>query len=123
MGLPRLRVRGDLAHLVRKGAVCEVGERDRLEHRAEVGPKRDPDVTELLGADWGFEHTVRRNLARVVAALASFDLPAEVAGRVREQAAEMVAALDAGPKTLGWRMRSRVGERIRWYQVPEEARQ
>jgi hypothetical protein len=24
------------------------------------------------------------------------------------------------PKTLGWRMRSRIGKRVRWYQIPEE---
>lgn len=79
-------------------------------------------LTELLGADWGFEHTVRRSLDRVVAALAAFDLPPEVPDAVRRRADEMLAALDAGNKTLTWRMRSSVGERIRWYQVPEEGR-
>jgi hypothetical protein len=95
--------------------------RDLVALVADVSPDL-PYVVGLLGADWGFEHTVRRNLARVVADLGRYEPPEAVADRVRTHAAELVAALDAGPKTMGWRMRSRVGERVRWYEEPEEAR-
>jgi hypothetical protein len=27
---------------------------------------------------------------------------------------------DAAPKSFKWRLRSKVGERLRWYEVPEE---
>jgi hypothetical protein len=29
-------------------------------------------------------------------------------------------AADATPKTLRWKLRSKVGERKRWYELPEE---
>jgi len=28
--------------------------------------------------------------------------------------------IDAAPKSLRWRTRARVGERVRWYELPEE---
>jgi hypothetical protein len=45
-------------------------------------------------------------------ATASNDVTAQI-GLLRQ-------AIDEAPKTRGWRMRSRVGERVRWYQTPEE---
>ena len=95
--------------------------RDLVALLADVPPDL-PYVVPLLGADWGFEHTVRRTVGRVLADLETYDPPDAVAERVREHAARLLAALDAGPKTLGWRLRSRVGERVRWYEEPEEAR-
>jgi hypothetical protein len=28
--------------------------------------------------------------------------------------------IDQAPKTRAWRIRSRIGERVRWYDIPEE---
>lgn len=76
-------------------------------------------VTSVLGADWGFYHTTERNLGMLAeqwehtpVATASYDVAAQI-GLLRR-------AIDAAPKTRGWRMRSRIGERLRWYQTPEE---
>ncbi len=78
-----------------------------------------PRIAAVLGADWGFCHTVERNLGKLgdqwaerpVAGTAS-DVPASIDGLRR--------AIDKAPKTRAWRMRSRIGERVRWYQTPEE---
>jgi hypothetical protein len=43
------------------------------------------------------------------------------AARVREQVERHRAALEAAPKSLRWRTRARIGERKRWYELPEEA--
>ncbi len=40
----------------------------------------------------------------------------------RPPAAALLVAIDAAPKTLGWKARARVGERVRWYETPEEVR-
>jgi hypothetical protein len=32
----------------------------------------------------------------------------------------LLAALEAAPKSRKWKRRSRLGERMRWYQEPEE---
>ena len=31
--------------------------------------------------------------------------------------------IDAQPKSLKWKLRNRVGDRVSWYELPEEVRQ
>jgi hypothetical protein len=85
----------------------------------------DPDaislarLTGVLGADWGFCHTTERNLGKLVGQWA--ELPAPTASRdVVGQIERLRQAIEAAPKTRGWRLRSRIGERVRWYETPEE---
>jgi len=80
----------------------------------------DP-IRRVLSADWGFCHTVERNLGKVLDLAAEqpmsdapFNAPAQVE-RLRQ-------VIDEAPKSVGWRARSRVGERVRWYETPEEVR-
>jgi hypothetical protein len=79
-------------------------------------------LTSLLGKDWGFEHTARLNLAKLRESVAGFGLPEAVSGTVDERIAGILAALDKGTKSLGWHMRARVGERVQWYELPEDVR-
>jgi len=30
------------------------------------------------------------------------------------------AAIEAHPKTVAWKMRARIGDRVRWYDIPDE---
>jgi hypothetical protein len=39
-----------------------------------------------------------------------------VAGRLQR----LRAQIDAEPKTMKWRIRNQVGDRVRWYAEPEE---
>jgi hypothetical protein len=76
----------------------------------------------LLGADWGWWRTVTGNLAKLpglvaekpdlVPAGAAFD-PVEQCRRLSQLAAD-------APKTVKWRLRSNIGDRVRWYELPEE---
>ena len=75
----------------------------------------------MLGGDWGFGHTVERNLAQVAGLWAAAPL-AGPAHDVAAQVRALQAAIEAAPKSLAWRVRSRVGERVRWYETPEEVR-
>jgi hypothetical protein len=78
-------------------------------------------IRALLGANWGLCHTVERNLRRVgelVAAEPVSGAPFEVAGQV----ARLLAEIEGAPKSLAWRARARLGERVRWYETPEEVR-
>jgi hypothetical protein len=45
-----------------------------------------------------------------------------VAERILSRIDHLVEALDGARKTLRWRMRARLGERVRWYELPEEVR-
>ena len=77
-------------------------------------------ITRLLGADWGFEHTVTRNLAHLRDALPRFDIGDDRRATVAARIDSVVAALANGHKTTGWKARRLVGERVRWYEQPEE---
>ncbi len=73
----------------------------------------------VLGSDWGFCHTVERNLGKVAELWATE--PVESARfDVARQVEEVSAAIAAAPKSLAWKARARVGERLRWYETPEE---
>jgi hypothetical protein len=39
-----------------------------------------------------------------------------------EQAETLLKRIEAAPKSLAWRARASIGERVRWYQTPEEVR-
>jgi len=80
-----------------------------------------PRLASVLGADWGFCHTVEGNLGKLLELWAAEPLAAP-AHDVPAQIRAIRAAIEAAPKTRGWKMRSRVGERIRWYETPEEVR-
>ena len=75
----------------------------------------------VLGADWGFGHTVERNLRAVAEEWDRTPIP-DPQFPVDRQVATLLADLEAAPKTLGWKARARIGERVRWYETPEEAR-
>ncbi len=75
----------------------------------------------VLGSDWGLCHTVERNLRAVADAWSRRPAP-EAPFPVDVQVAALLADIEAAPKSLGWKARARVGERVRWYETPEEAR-
>jgi hypothetical protein len=64
----------------------------------------------LVGDDWGLWRTTTLTLDRLA------ELEPEVAGK----AGALRAALDDAPKTRRFRLRARVGERKRWYEIPDE---
>lgn len=78
--------------------------------------------TDVLGRDWGFEHTVRLNLAKLREYVAGLQLPEQLAARIDERVGALLSALDSGGKTVGWKLRGQIGERVRWYELPEEGR-
>ncbi len=80
-----------------------------------------PRLRDVLGKYWGLCHTVQRNAGKV-AELWTQEPVAGAAHDVGSQIASLQAAIDAAPKSRGWRLRSRVGERIRWYETPEEVK-
>jgi hypothetical protein len=43
-------------------------------------------------------------------------------GLVRSRLDEMWSAIEAKPKPLKWKLRARVGDRMPWYELPEEVR-
>ena len=91
------------------------------------GPTADRQAIDVLrilaltGADWGICHTLERNL-RDVAAYAREQRPDDALFDPVLQAEALLVAIAAGRKSLAWRVRGRIGERVRWYETPEEIR-
>ncbi len=80
-----------------------------------------PYITHLAASDWGLWRTmemVAERSERFALEIQGFDAAETVAGRLRRLRED----LDAVPKTRRWKLRARVGERKRWYELPEEVR-
>jgi hypothetical protein len=77
-------------------------------------------IASLCAKDWGLHHTVTRTLARLREDPPSYRLSAGQRQTVDERIAALEHAIEEHPKSMSWRMRARVGERVRWYEEPEE---
>lgn len=101
---------------------CLLADRSLSEHGPSEGEAIDlARILALTGADWGICHTLERNL-RAVATFARDRRPASAAFDPFVQAEALLEAIAAGRKSVAWRVRAWVGERVRWYEVPEEVR-
>jgi hypothetical protein len=74
----------------------------------------------LTSEDWGLCRTLQLNTGRVRDAATQLEVDA---GQVNQRLDELWARIDARPKSLKWKLRARVGDRISWYELPEEVRQ
>jgi hypothetical protein len=63
--------------------------------------------------DWGLEHTIHQSLATLRELIAGVELTPPQAERILARAGELDASLHAAPKGTKWKMRARVGERVR----------
>ncbi len=77
-------------------------------------------VARLCGEDWGLWKTVSLGLGRVRAFATASGLDPQAAHTVDGRAAALLAALEQTPKSLRWKLRAAVGERVQWYELPED---
>jgi len=93
-----------------------------LSHQEKGRKSIDTDyIVGIMRQDWGFYHTFTTNLKRVPDYLKEFpSLSEEGRGVVRGRIDALLKAIEAAPKTLGWKMRAKIGTRSRWYQEVSE---
>jgi len=77
-------------------------------------------VARLLAADWGLWRTSTLNVERVRGGLARYGLAPEQEEVVRTRLDDLRSRVDEEPKSAKWRLRARIGERVKWYEEPEE---
>jgi hypothetical protein len=77
-------------------------------------------VAERCAGDWGLWRTATANLERARSALPRFGLSAPDEALVTSRLDDVRKRIDAEPKTTKWKLRARVGERVQWYEEPEE---
>lgn len=114
--------------LLSKLQIHEITENDLLDGAAlfaehELGPGGidTARICAVLGDDWGFYHSVLLNLEKLEAALDRWvPVPEGLADRVRGRITQLRDAIESAPKSRRWRLRARIGERIRWYEEVEE---
>ncbi len=93
-----------------------------LDHEVSAGEEDaiDPGyIARLAAADWGLYRTLQANLGKLQTTLQELDVQRDVVARRVDQ---LTAAIEAEPKPLRWRLRAQVGDRVRWYELPEEVR-
>jgi hypothetical protein len=78
--------------------------------------------TQVLSGDWGWWRTVTGNLDKLPALISDRQdlVQAGQAFDPVEQAAALRKLADETPKSMKWRMRAGVGDKVRWYELPEE---
>jgi hypothetical protein len=83
-------------------------------------------IVALTSADWGWWRTVTGNLAGLRAfvdgelAPGDLDIGAPLPFDLLAQVDALAAAIETAPKSTKWKLRARVGERMPWYEEPEE---
>jgi Uncharacterised nucleotidyltransferase len=114
--------------LLTKLQIAELNEKDVRDALAllEGHPVGDTDgetinagrIAALCAADWGLWRTITGNLDACCALAPGYDVPdrAEVEARVEA----LLDRIEAEPKTRSWKLRAKIGERKRWYELPEE---
>ena len=91
-----------------------IGEGDHETINAEV-------IVTTLGDDWGFWRTVTGNLNLLDQMLDRYTgLKDDDRQVVRERIHQLQARIESQPKTVKWKLRSRIGERVKWYKDVEE---
>jgi hypothetical protein len=77
-------------------------------------------IAKLCSDDWGLWRTCKQNVERFLADTDRFGIGAERKSVVDERLQELWARIESEPKSRRWRLRDRVGDRVRWYETPEE---
>jgi hypothetical protein len=77
-------------------------------------------IAALCADDWGLWRTITANLERCRSHVGDYELAAEDRERIGARFDELLQRIEDAPKSRGWRRRAKVGDRKRWYELPEE---
>jgi len=116
--------------LATKLQVVEITEREyrdiiSLINDHEITDTETPDaingqyLAKLCGDDWGMYKTFMINLENISAALAQYQLDKDVEKTVRKRIEDLKTRIDNAPKGTRWKLRSKIGEKKQWYELPE----
>ncbi|GAC1567586.1 MAG: hypothetical protein NVS3B14_14090 [Ktedonobacteraceae bacterium] len=75
-------------------------------------------ISSLIANDWGLHKTLDINLKKMKAFAAERNFPDYVPARIDK----LLTQMEKHPKSLAWKARAMLGERVRWYELPEEPR-
>jgi hypothetical protein len=84
-----------------------------IDSRETISIKR---IIELTSSDWGLYKTSLINLGKVLDYVRGIGIDG-----IEERVSIIASKMESSPKSIKWRLRSLIGERIKWYEEPEEA--
>ena len=78
-------------------------------------------IGRVLASEWGFWRTVTMNMEKVRDTTERTDLLGDAdKSDVFEKLQEIKKYIDATPKPLAWKMRGKIGDRVKWYKDVDE---
>ena len=78
-------------------------------------------ISRTLGDDWGYWRTVTGNLRLLDELVGEYERLSDPDRHVvRDRIHELQERIERQPKTVRWKVRARVGERVKWYKDVEE---
>lgn len=77
-------------------------------------------ISHLTALDWGLYRTIQINLEQLQEHVRN--LPQIGPYPVEQQIQKLWTMIDGTPKSVKWKMRARIGDRVQWYELPEEVR-
>src|SRR5438132_10448986 len=79
-------------------------------------------IARLCSNDWGIHKTFTSNLSKLEASLDGYGLSSPEKDRTGASIRRLAVLIEEEPKSLAWKLRARVGERVTWYELPEADR-
>lgn len=79
-------------------------------------------IMQLTSDDWGLWKTSMLSIGKVKRYLQTVEMEPDEHDTLRARVGGLEAALQTSPKSMKWKMRDRVGEKMKWYELPEEVR-
>ncbi len=81
-------------------------------------------IASLCSKDWGLWRTITMNLSKVAGLADGYAwLDKEGCGVIQQRVTELLGIINIAPKTPAWKVRSAVGDRVKWYKEVHEISQ
>jgi hypothetical protein len=77
-------------------------------------------IGDLCAKDWGMYKTFVMNINRILNYLEKLDPNDRMREHAIEQCKKLISRIEETPKSSKWKLRARVGERKRWYELPQD---
>jgi len=117
--------------LLEKMQIVRINEKDiidtimlLLEHPLGDNDQETINIKHIAGLcsnDWGLWRTTTMNLDKVSRLAQGYEqLTAEQKGKIDDQVKSALSRIDREPKSMAWRLRARVGDRVKWYRDVDE---
>jgi len=117
--------------LATKLQVVEITDREyrdiiALIHDHDVGDTDAPEMINgaylatICGHDWGIYKTFSINISNILSGLGDYALAQQDKDLISKRLEDLRSRIESVPKSTGWKIRAEIGERKKWYELPEQ---